>query len=285
MVSDSARHRMIEVNQITDEPDFVQPHPLFFSWAFHARLDTDHIRITLAILRGQNVHPRARKVKESKDDYIFFLNGEVELYMQDRNRLWESWPLHWKTDTPLATDLLHAYSFSLDPLRERMRQLVASRGSDLRATPAHVKACLAPKLFFILFHDFKDRAAVTAAGVVSVPFVCARHLDFLLRPSPGDLATDQLGDHPFFGHDMSCTRWHTQAFDADNASDPHPVTSEPIFRALMWRVLGHVTVKFSLKSNQLFIQCCWGGMHKRASGAGAGLLNDGDWISETNMLG
>ena len=71
-VSTNARRRMIEVNRITDEPDFVQPHPMFFSWAFHADLDTDHIRVTLAILRGQNVHPRARKLGESKDEYFFF---------------------------------------------------------------------------------------------------------------------------------------------------------------------------------------------------------------------
>lgn len=277
---------MIEVNRITDEPDFVQPHPMFFSWAFHADLDTDHIRVTLAILRGQNVHPRARKLGESKDEYIFFLNGEVELYMQDRNRMWESWPQQWKADPMLVTDMLHAYSFSLDPLRERMRILVASRGSDIRSTPPHVKASLSPKLFFTLFHDFKDRAAVTSAGVVSVPFACARDIDFLLRPSSQDLATDNLGDHPVFGHDISCTRWHSQAFDADNASDPHPDTGAPVYRALCWRVLGAVTVKFSLKSNMLFVQCSWGGMHKRASGPGSGsTINDGDWIFENNMLG
>ena len=140
-----------------------------------------------------------------------------------------------------------------------MRQLVASRGSDIRATPPHVKACLSPKLFFVLFHDFKERAAVTPGGVVSVPFACAQHLDFLLRPSCLDRQSEQLGDHPIFGHDISCTRWHTQAFDSDNACDPHPETGESIYRALTWRVIGNVTVKFSLKTNQLFIQCYWGG--------------------------
>ena len=278
VITDAANAAMEKIKRELKNPAFQQPHPLLFSWAFNAKVDTDRHFITAAILRGQNVQPRRRLTGETLENYIFYLNDMVELLMEERNRLWDSWPRAWKLDTHLANDLLHCYAFVLDPLRERMRLLVASEGSDLRHTPSTVKATMSPKLFFTLFQEHRRRSTLAAGGgSVTVPFESAACLDFLLRPTSDGIALQRTPRlHPFFGHPLS-SLWYNQTFDASNATDPHPDTPEVAApRALHWVVDGCVTVVFSLTANTIFINCTWTGTHKRASGLGGG--RDSDWV-------
>jgi len=266
-VSDEAKVEMEKRNRENDEPDFVQPHKLLFSWALAANINTDRYTITLGILRGENVHARKQEKGEKRFDYIYYLNDLLERYMVHLNLLWANTPAQLQ-QPHIASDYLHMKAFALDPLRERMRTLVASRGSDLRATPPQVKVLFPPKLFFLLCADLKTRAACTPA-TISIPFEEACELDFLFTPTMDDLSVDGT-HHPHFGHQLTM-RWHTQTFDDCDASDPHPVDREVMIpRALRWRVAGVVVLRFNRRSNNLSVQCCWVGEHKRASGVGAG---------------
>jgi len=258
---------MEEIAKEVDDPDFVQPHPLVFSWCFASGIDTDYHIITKAILRGESIQPRSQQTGEKKDDYIFFLNSMLEDYMKERNLLWQSWPEEWRTNVPLATELLHSYAVALDPLRERMRALVRTRGSDTRFTPATVKSVMQPKLFFLLMEAWKDDAVMGGTSI-DIAFTEASQIDFLLRPTTDDLRCDGTF-HPLFHHPLY-SRWYHQTFDADNATDPHPTTRAPVPRPLRWRVTGAVLVRFFLRTNSLHIHCTWEGSHKRASGLGGG---------------
>ena len=258
-VSETAIDRMRIIRGELGDETFVQPHPLFFSWALEADIDTDHIDVTLGILKGENLSPPPRS-GQSKDNYIFMLNDFVETHMQRWNAIWDMWPDTYKHPS-VAREMVHTKSFMLDPMRERMRALVASRGSDQRFTPTTLRFDMSPKLFFLLFGGFAAVTTLTATRI-DVPFPHASDLDFLFTPTLADLAVDG-GVHPYFGH-LLCSRWYYQTFDATNAVDVD-ATGAHIPRALDWEVTGAVTMHFFRASNTLTVSCSWIGKHKTAN--------------------
>ena len=269
-MSNAAKDKMEELEKVIDDEIFKQPHTLLFSWAFHSNVNTDRISITTAILRGQNIQPRSQKGGERKHDYIFYLNDILNKYMERMNDIWAQAPIALKYE-PEKTEFLSCLCFSLAPLRERMRTLVASRGSDCRRTPATVREKMSPKLFFLLCGDYADRTTCTAS-TISIVFRNPCELDFLFPPTSEDLLRDGTR-HPHFGHLMT-SRWYQQMYDDVTASNPHPDT---VLRALSWEVSGYLSLRFFRRSNTTFmVDCMWTGKNKRASGKGS--ANGSEWI-------
>ena len=152
----------------------------------------------------------------------------------------------------MRLSVINLAKFSLFPLREKLRKLVASRESDLRFTPSSLAVPCPLELFFVLFQKDFVRVATTQATFCLV-YEAAEELDFLLPPSDKDLQTNGT-NHAYFGHNTQ-SRWYNQFFDANNASDMSPNTGEDVPRALHWAVLGSVFANYNRRCNTLGIQC------------------------------
>lgn len=252
---------MEKIKRELSDPGFVQPHPLLFSWAFSAKVNTDRASITLAILRGQNVQPRAQEKGEKRDAYIYYLNDTLERYMEYQNKQIGSWPAACCLPSVLLP-LVHVREFFLQPLQERLRALVASRGSDCRSTPAAVKTTFPPHLFFLLCSEYNvfSLASVTPA-TLSLVFDSALELDFLFPPTQYDLTVDGTV-HSYFGHPL-VSRWYCQTFDDPGSVDRDAEIESMIPRSLHWEVQGCVVLQFSRRLNTLRVQCVWKGKHMR----------------------
>jgi hypothetical protein len=158
--------------------------------------------------------------------------------------------------------MVEAQKFAFNPLREKLRKLVASRDSDLRyTTNSSVGVTLPPKAFFIAFSAYAATANMTSTKV-SVLFRSARELDFIFPPTDDDLAVDGIV-HPYFGHPV-LSRWHEQTFDDPNAVDQDPDTALDIRRSLYWKVKDDLFVIFHRRSNTFCVQCTWVGAERRA---------------------
>ena len=240
-----------------------QPHVLLYFWATNANFNTDNFQITTAILRGQNIRVRRRRKGESKNVYIYYVNQRLEDYMTHLNYLWEHWPTHWKIPI-ISSELLRFRDFALQPLQDRMRALVSSRGNDARVTPKNVKTLLPPNLFFLLCGDYGKENAVWTSSTITIVYHSASDLDFLFSPSMEDLKADGT-KHPYYGHEL-LNRWYNLTFEDRHAKDPYPGNpGEFLFRAVRCFVKGKLRLIYSRSTCSLRVVCHWVEQYKLPS--------------------
>ena len=276
VVSSRAERKLDSIRKELRDMEFQQPCMLLFSWALEADINTDKHNLTLAILRGENVTINGTWKGRKGNEFIAHVNMVLEEYMRRWNAIYESWPLSWRDN---AAEMCHAQKFAFDPLRERLRTLVASQGSDARSTPSTLRVEITPKAFYIALADHHDRA-ISNATRVDILFDAPSDLDFMLCPTLQDL-TDSP-PHNYFGHDMM-SRWYSQMFDASNASDVDPATGLNVARALWWRVEGAVTLVYFRKTNTMTVEATWIGCHKSAAQQDRALWIEGTFANnQTN---